>query len=92
MKIKTMSTRAPLKSNVKSARVTKKNNGGAFVSAKRQADWQAEDDARIMSHYQQIMDDPKRKEAAMKKAAELAADLEKRAEAMRNASKGCSDV
>lgn len=50
--------------------------------------WQAEDDARTMARYQEIMSDSKRKSAAMKQARVEAADLEKRARAMKLASGG----
>lgn len=45
--------------------------------------WQAEDDARTMARYQEIMADSKRKAAAMKQARVEALDLEKRAKAMK---------
>lgn len=44
--------------------------------------WQAESDARTMAEYQAILDDPKRRTAAMKAAKNQAADLQKRASAM----------
>jgi hypothetical protein len=47
--------------------------------------WQAEDDARTMARYQEIMGDSKRKSAAIKQARTEAANLEKRANAMKMA-------
>ena len=44
--------------------------------------WQAEDDARTMAHYEEIMADSKRKSAAIKAARGMATDLNKRASAM----------
>jgi hypothetical protein len=50
--------------------------------------WQAEDDARTMARYQEIMGDSKRKSAAIKQARTEAANLEKRANAMKMAAGG----
>ena len=50
--------------------------------------WQAEDDARTMARYQEIMNDSKRRTAAMKQARTEAAALEKRAQAMKIAAGG----
>lgn len=50
--------------------------------------WQAEDDARTLARYQEIMGDNKRKQAAIKQAKLEAANLEKRANAMKLASGG----
>lgn len=50
--------------------------------------WQAEDDARTMARYQEIMNDSKRRTAAMKQARTEAAALEKRAQAMKLAAGG----
>lgn len=50
--------------------------------------WQAEDDARTMARYQEIMNDSKRRIAAMKQARTEAAALEKRAQAMKLAAGG----
>ena len=52
---------------------------------KEKQQWQAEDDARVMATYQQIMQDPARKNRAIKEANKQAANLEKRASEMRNA-------
>ena len=45
--------------------------------------WQAEEDARTMARYQEIMSDTKRRSAAIKQAKKEAKDLEKRASAMK---------
>ena len=50
--------------------------------------WQAEDDARTLARYQEIMNDSKRKNAAMKQAKPQAANLEKQANAMKLAASG----
>lgn len=47
--------------------------------------WQAQDDARTLARYQEIMNDRKRMAAAMKQAKTEAADLEKRANLMKKA-------
>lgn len=47
--------------------------------------WQAEEDARTLAAYQEIMEDKQRRSAAMKKAKEEASRLEKRANAMKKA-------
>lgn len=47
--------------------------------------WQAEMDAETLRRYQEIMDNPKRKNAAIKKAASIADDYTKRADALRKA-------
>lgn len=44
--------------------------------------WQAESDAETMARYEEIMNDSKRKAAAIKVAKDRAADLTKRANAM----------
>jgi len=54
---------------------------------KQEQEWQAEDDARTMARYEEIMGDSKRKARAIKKAKEQAADLQKRADAMTKVSK-----
>lgn len=48
--------------------------------------WQAEEDARTMARYQEIMSDSKRKSAAVAQARLEAANLQKRANAMKLAS------
>lgn len=50
--------------------------------------WQAEDDARTLAMYQEIMNDNKRKAAAMKQAKTQAKELERRAKNMKLASGG----
>lgn len=50
--------------------------------------WQAEDDARTLARYQEIMNDSKRRNAAMKQAKQQAANLEKQANAMKMAAGG----
>lgn len=50
--------------------------------------WQAAEDARTMARYQEIMNDSKRKKAAMSQARAEAANLQKRANAMKLASGG----
>lgn len=44
--------------------------------------WQAEDDARTMARYEEIMADSARRNAAIKEAKQQAAELNKRANAM----------
>ena len=50
--------------------------------------WQAEEDARVMARYQEIMSDPRRKASAMKQARVEAKKKKKRANAMKLASGG----
>lgn len=45
--------------------------------------WQAEEDARVLARYQEIMNDSKRKKAAMSQVKIEAKELDKRASAMR---------
>ena len=47
--------------------------------------WQAQDDARTLARYQEIMNDSKRRAAAIKQAKVEASDLEKRASMMKKA-------
>jgi hypothetical protein len=47
--------------------------------------WQAQDDARVMAQYQEIMKDNARKNRAIKEATRQAEDLTKRANAMKSA-------
>lgn len=51
-------------------------------------EWQIEEDARTLARYQEIMNDNKRKVAAMNKAKKEAENLQKRADAMKLASGG----
>lgn len=46
--------------------------------------WQAEDDARVMATYQEILGDKTRMNRAIKVAKSQAADLTKRANALQN--------
>lgn len=49
--------------------------------------WQAEDDARIMAQYQEIVNDKARMTRATKEANRQARDLQKKANAMKQVSK-----
>lgn len=51
-------------------------------SAKQREQWQAEDDARIMAQYQEILDDKPRLRRAVKQAKKEEENLNKRAKAM----------
>lgn len=53
--------------------------------SKQDLQWQAENDAQTMARYQEIMSNPTRKSRAIKEATKQAADLTKRATAMKNA-------
>lgn len=64
-------------------RGTNNNNNMAKKLNSMERKWQAEDDARILSRYQEIMSDSKRKNAAMKQAKLEAQRLEKQANAMK---------
>lgn len=55
------------------------------ISNKDRQQWQAEDDARVMAQYQEIMSDRFRMNRAIKEANKQASDLSKRANAMKNA-------
>jgi len=55
------------------------------ITNKERQQWQAEDDARVMAQYQEIMSDSARKSRAIKEANKQAADLTKRANAMKSA-------
>lgn len=50
--------------------------------------WQAEEDARTLARYQEIMNDSKRKSAALSQAKKEAENLQKRADAMKYACGG----
>ena len=52
------------------------------ISKKQEQQWQAEDDARTMANYQEIMGDKARMNRAIKVAQKQAQDLTKRASAM----------
>lgn len=49
----------------------------------RELQWRAEDDARIMAQYQEIMNDKSRVSRAVKVAEKQANDLQKRADNMK---------
>lgn len=49
---------------------------------KTEKDWMAEDDARTMAQYEEIMGDSQRKARAIKAAKSMASDLNQRANAM----------
>lgn len=55
------------------------------ITNKDRQQWQAEDDARVMAQYQEIMSDSARKSRAIKEANKQAADLTKRVNAMKSA-------
>lgn len=50
----------------------------------RELKWRAEDDARIMAQYNEIMSDKDRKNRAIKEAQAQATALQKKANAMKN--------
>lgn len=50
----------------------------------RELKWRAEDDARIMAQYNEIMSDKARKNRAIKEAQAQATALQKKANAMKN--------
>ena len=58
---------------------------GVISKSKQELQWQAEDDARTMARYQEIMSDTKRMNRAVKAAQQEANNLEKRASAMKAA-------
>ena len=58
---------------------------GVVNRSKQELQWQAEDDARTMARYQEIMSDTKRMNRAVKAAQQEANNLEKRASAMKAA-------
>ena len=53
----------------------------------RQLKWRAEEDARIMAQYQEILNDKSRMNRATKEAQRQANDLQKRANAMKGVAK-----
>ena len=57
------------------------------ISKAEQLKWQAEDDARTLATYQEILNDKARMNRAIKAAQKQADDLNKRANAMSNAAK-----
>lgn len=50
----------------------------------RELKWRAEDDARIMAQYNEIMNDKARKNRAIREAQSQAKELQKRANIMKN--------
>ena len=56
-----------------------------MVRRNQELQWQAEEDARTLARYQEIMNDTKRRSAAIKQARIEATDLQKRAEIMKKA-------
>lgn len=53
-----------------------------MATKKQEQEWQAQDDARVMAQYQEIIGDKARMGRAVKVARQQAADLTKRANAM----------
>ena len=49
----------------------------------REKEWQAQDDARIMAQYQEILNDKGRMSRALKEAQKQSNELQKRANAMK---------
>jgi len=54
----------------------------ATNKVKTEKEWMAEDDARVMAQYEEIIADSQRKARAVKAAKNMASDLNKRANAM----------
>ena len=54
---------------------------------KKELEWQAEDDARTMARYQEIMNDKNRMNRAVKVAKKQADDLQKRTNIMKKVAK-----
>lgn len=57
------------------------------MARKRELEWRAEDDARIMAQYQDIMKDKARMDRAVKVARKQAKDLQERANTMKRVAK-----
>lgn len=57
------------------------------LARKRELQWRAEDDARIMAQYQDIMKDKARMDRAVKVARKQAKDLQERANTMKRVAK-----
>ena len=55
-----------------------------MINKTQEQRWQAEDDARTMANYQEILGDKARMQRAIKVAKQQAADLSKRANAMQS--------
>lgn len=62
------------------------------ISKKQEQQWQAEEDARTLGRYQEILQDKARMNRATKEAEKQARDLSKRASIMQNASKAKTTV
>lgn len=58
-----------------------------MMTKSQERKWQAEDDARTMANYQEILGDKARMQRAVKVAKQQAADLSKRANAMQSVAK-----
>ena len=56
-----------------------------MATKKQMTQWQAEDDARTMANYQEIMSDKSRMNRAIKEANRQATDMTKRANLMKSA-------
>ena len=63
-----------------------------MITKKQEQQWQAEEDARTLGRYQEIMQDRARMSRATKEAEKQARDLSKRASIMQNASKARSSM
>lgn len=57
------------------------------AARRRELQWQAEEDARTLARYQEIMQDKARQSRATKEAQKQARDLEKRTTIMKKAAK-----
>lgn len=57
------------------------------ISKKQEQQWQAEEDARVMATYQEILGDSGRMNRAIRVAEKQAKDLSKRASAMQSVAK-----
>lgn len=57
------------------------------ISKKQEQQWQAEEDARVMATYQEILGDRSRMNRAIRVAERQAKDLSKRASAMQSVAK-----
>lgn len=61
-----------------------------MISKRQEKQWQAEDDARVMATYQEILGDKARMNRAIKVAERQAKDLTKRANVMQSVAKSKS--
>lgn len=62
-----------------------------MTNRQQEQQWMAEDDARTMARYQEILGDKSRMQRAVKVAKQQAADLTKRASAMQSVAKTTSN-